>query len=154
MKLSTKITRRLFFTLVIGVAVAGVAAPMASARPEGMTPLQWYHWQQARQVDTSTAPSAISAVDRERIKSHLEAVRAQSAQIQTGQTTVRTPEIIVGNLHPYVPSVTTATVVDRGFDWGDATIGAGTGMALALLLGGMLLVVRRLSGDGHGRLAT
>ena len=143
MKLRTPITRRLLTGFALALAVAAVVAPAGQARPEGMTPLQWQEWQ-AQRADGS---QGLSAVDRERIKS-----TAGATSATTSSTIVSHDRLERGDLVVQVPAA--STVEGSGFDWGDASIGAGSVLIVALMLGATLVATRRLSGGSRGRLAT
>jgi hypothetical protein len=47
----------------------------------------------------------------------------------------------------------TSVSAGRGFDWGDAAIGAGSSLGIVLILGGAVLLVLRRRDEGHERSA-
>jgi hypothetical protein len=151
MKLQTSTKRRLLTGLALALAAAAVVAPAGQARPEGMTPLQWQQWQ----ADRADGSQGLSAVDRERIKS-----TAGSAGVSTSVTSLGHDRLQRGDLVTTSDTVrpiqapAATTVEGSGFDWGDASIGAGGALVVALMLGAMLVAARRLSGGSQGRLAT
>jgi hypothetical protein len=150
MKLLTPTPRRLITGIVLALAVAAVVAPAGQARPEGMTPLQWQQWQAERAADDQ----GLSAVDRERIKSTSNTASVNTVSGRVVDRLERGDLVTTSGTSSPIQVPAASTVEGSGFDWGDASIGAGGAIVLGLMLGAVLVATRRLSGDSRGRLAT
>ena len=115
--------RHLIHTAAIGLAVAAVAAPTAVAQQQDL-----------RSPDAADiAPSVTTQAQDNRSPDARDAA--------DGRGTFTAPRVTV------VRVAQPSSSAGRGFDWGDAGIGAGGILALVLIgLGGALVVVHRRHG--------
>lgn len=115
--------RNLIHTAALGLAVAAMAAPVASAQQDLRSP---------DAVDAAQVAAAHNTQD-------LRSPDVQDTAARRGP--FNSPSVTVVKVAE--PSQTTG----RGFDWGDAGIGAGGVLALVLVaVGGSLMVTHRRRG--------
>jgi hypothetical protein len=130
-----KVHRRLTRSALVGLAVCGLAAPVASAEPARELPVSTHAkiGQDLRSADTRDSGSG-RGVGVQDLRS---ADTKDSAAGRGTSTAPAVPDVTVVKVANPAPSA-------GGMDWGDAGIGAGGVLGLALVtLGGTLFVTHR-----------
>jgi hypothetical protein len=123
---------RLTRTAALGLALAALAAPTASARPADLR----------SQADTSSLAGTTSAAPRQDLRS------PDTRDYAEGRGTFNAPEVTVVKVAEPAPPT-------GGIDWGDASIGAGGMLGLTLLaLGSSVAVVHRRHSAAGGQPTT
>jgi hypothetical protein len=119
---------RLTRTAALGLTVAALAAPTAAAQQDLRSA-------DARDAARTSSLAGTTSTPRQDVRS------PDTRDYAEGRGTFNAPEVTVVKLAQPAPAG------DGGIDWGDAGIGAGSMLGLALLaLGGTFAVVHRRQG--------
>jgi hypothetical protein len=129
----------------VGLAAALAVASLAAAAPAGADP------NPAQRVQSSSRAGALA--QEQYYMSHRPAIPASGHDFRT--IDAREPaDAPSGTVTDVTAPVTTAPASSSGFEWGDAAIGAGSALGLALVFAGGAAAITRRHRGATGSTAT